>query len=159
MIENSTQDERADHASATATADVTGPEYDDPDEDDPGFAARYGVRQGMSRVRKITLGAFGFAMLCAVAGYVAWNQANPQIQATVIRYTTNASSIRVTFEVDKSASQSVQCTVQAQDVQGSVIGQADVSVPSGKATQDVVYTVNTTGTPNTAEVSNCTVTN
>lgn len=149
MIENSAQERAAEHESATAA---------DPAHGDPGLAARYGVRPAMSRVRKITLGVFGFALLAAVAGYIAWNQANPQIQATVIRYTTNSGSITVTFEVDKSAAQSVECTLQAQDVQGAVIGQANVMVASGKATEDVVYTVKTTGTPNTAQVSNCTAT-
>jgi hypothetical protein len=126
---------------------------------DPAFAERYGVRGGMSRPRKIALGVFGFALLCGVVGYIAWNQANPQIQATVISYTQNtSSSITVTFEVDKSANQSVECTIQAQDVQGNVIGSANVSVPSGRAKEDMVYTVNTTGTPNTAVVSSCTST-
>ena len=122
---------------------------------DPGFAERYGVRRGMSRARKITFGVFGFALLCGVAGYIAWNEANPQIQATVISYEGSGTSITVTFEVDKAADQRVECTVEALDVQGNVIGSANVSVPSGRAKEDMVYTVNTTGTPNTAEVSSC----
>ena len=158
MIENSARDESADAATTTYAetgggAGDTGPGYAD-----PGFAARYGVKPGMSRVRKITLGVFGLALLGGVVGYIAWNQANPQIQATVISYETNTSSISVTFEVDKSADQSVECTIQAQDVKGAVIGQATVVVPSGRAKQDMSSTVNTTGTPNTAQVSNCTAT-
>ena len=122
---------------------------------DPGFAERYGVRRGMSRARKITLAVFGFAMLCAVAGYIAWNEANPQTQATVVKYAVDGSSITVTFEVDKQADQRVECTIEAEDLQGDVIGSANVSVPAGRAEEDMVYTVNTTGTPNTAEVSSC----
>jgi hypothetical protein len=122
------------------------------------LAARYGIKPGMSRARKITLGIVGFALLCGVGGYIAWNQAHPQIQGTVIRYSVDDQSIQVTFEVDKSASQSVMCTIQAEDIQGNVIGSANVSVPggpSGRAVEDMVYTVNTTGTPNTAVVSSC----
>jgi hypothetical protein len=122
---------------------------------DPGFAERYGVRPGMSRTRKIMLGVFGFIVLLAVGGYIAWNEANPSIQATVISYTVSGSSVTVTFEVDKAADQAVECTVQAEDLQGDVIGSANVSVPSGRADEDMVYTVNTTGTPNTAVVSAC----
>ena len=122
---------------------------------DPGFAERYGIRRGMSRTRKIMLGVFGFVVLCGVAGYIAWNEANPAIQASVVSYTVSGSSITVTFQVDKKASQSVECTIQAEDLQGDVIGSANVSVPSGRAEEDMVYTVNTTGTPNTAEVSTC----
>ena len=125
---------------------------------DPALADRYGIRHGMSRTRKILLGVFGFLVLCGVAGYVAWNEANPQIQASVVSYTVSGSSITVTFEVDKKASQAVECTIQAEDLQGDVIGSVNVSVPSGRADEDEVYTVNTTGTPNTAEVSSCDVT-
>jgi hypothetical protein len=121
------------------------------------LAERYGIRRGMSKGRKIALGVVGFAVLCGVAGYIAWNQANPQIQATVISYTVNDKAIIVNFEVDKSAGQRVECTVQAEDIKGNVIGSADVSVPSGRAKEDMIYTVNTTGTPNTAVVSSCSV--
>ncbi|HTJ68663.1 MAG TPA: DUF4307 domain-containing protein [Actinospica sp.] len=123
---------------------------------DPGFAERYGVKRGMSRTRKITLAVFGLALLGGVVGYIAYNQANPQIQATVISYTVDGTSINVTFQVNKSADQRVACTLQAEDVHGSVIGSANVVVPAGRSEEDMVYTVNTTGTPNTAQVSSCT---
>ena len=161
--ENSTDDQfAATHAADPAETDdgqfgvpdspaSIAPAYSDPD-----FAARYGVRRKMSRARKITLAVFGFALLCSVVGYIAWEEANPATQATVISYTVNGSSITVTFEVDKSANQSVSCDLQAEDLQGNVIGSVNVLVPSGRAKEDMVYTVNTTGTPNTAVVSNCT---
>jgi type IV secretory pathway TrbF-like protein len=145
--------------------DLSAAEPDDDDDESspvPGltasYAERYGIRRGMSRTRKIMLGVFGFVVLCGVAGYIAWNEANPQIQASVVSYTVSGSSITVTFEVDKKSSQSVECTIQAEDLQGDVIGSANVSVPSGRAEEDMVYTVNTTGTPNTAVVSTCDVT-
>lgn len=123
---------------------------------DPAFAERYGVKRGMSRTRKILLAVFGLALLGGVVGYIAWNEANPQIQAEVISYTVNGTSINVTFQVNKSADQRVECTIEALDTHGSVIGTANVVVPSGRAQEDMVYTVNTTGTPNTAEVPSCT---
>jgi hypothetical protein len=123
---------------------------------DPAFAERYGLKRGMSRTRKILLAVFGLALLGGVVGYIAWNEANPKIQAEVISYTVNGTSINVTFQVNKSADQRVECTIQAQDLHGSVIGSANVVVPSGRAEEDMVYTVNTTGTPNTAQVSSCT---
>jgi hypothetical protein len=159
MTENSSAKDQS------VAARATEPEEDDDEDDspipgmatysDPGFAERYGVRPGMSRARKIMLGVFGFIVLLAVGGYIAWNEANPAIQATVISYTVSGSSVTVTFEVDKAANQAVECTVQAEDLQGDVIGSANVSVPSGRADEDMVYTVNTTGTPNTAVVSAC----
>ena len=124
-------------------------------DDGPNLAERYGIRPKMSRARKIMLGVFGFAVLCAIGGYIAWNEANPAIQGTVVSYTVSGSSIQVTFQVEKQANQAVECTLQAEDVQGDVIGSANVSVPSGRADETMVYTVNTTGTPNTAVVSSC----
>lgn len=132
---------------AAAGAELTGEES---------LAARYGVKSGMSRTRKITLGVFGFALLCGVAGYIAYEQANPQIQANVISYNLGDRSVTVTFQVNKAAGQSVECTIEAEDVKGNVIGSANVSVPAGRAQEDMVYTVNTTGTVNTAVVSSCT---
>lgn len=123
---------------------------------DPAFAERYGLKRGMSRTRKILLAVFGLALLGGVVGYIAWNEANPKIQAEVISYTVNGTSINVTFQVNKAADQRVECTIQALDTHGSVIGSANVVVPSGRAQEDMVYTVNTTGTPNTAEVPSCT---
>ena len=96
---------------------------------DEDLAQRYGVKRGMSKGRKIILGVFGFAVLCAVVGVIAYNEANPKIQATVLSYTVNGQAINVTFEVDKKGSDRVECTLQAEDIKGAVIGSANVSVP------------------------------
>jgi type IV secretory pathway TrbF-like protein len=157
MTENNATDQSAlsNPYDAAEVADGQTPR-DAPAYDAAGLAARYGIKQGMSRTRKIILAGFGFVLLCCVAGYIAYNQANPQIQATVISYNVDGHAISVTFEVDKSANQSVECTVQAEDLQGDVIGSANVAVPSGRSKEVMVYTVNSTGTPNTAVVSSCT---
>jgi len=122
---------------------------------DASMAERYGVKRGMTKGRKITLGVFGLALLCGVAGYIGWNEAHPKIQAIVINYTVENSTITVTFQVNKAASQAVDCTLQAEDTQGNVIGSVNVSVPSGRSQAVEVSAVNTTGTPNTAVVSSC----
>jgi len=153
MTENNATDQSALSAFDEAE-EADDPAY--PTFDAAGLAERYGIKQGMSRTRKITLGVFGFALLCGVVGVIAYNQANPQIQGTVISYSVNDNAITVTFEVDKPADEAVECTVQAEDIQGNVIGSANVAVPSGRAKEDMVYTVNTTSTPNTAVVSSCT---
>jgi len=158
MTENSATDQPA--RPATAATEIPTPQIPSsaaPFPTDSEMAQRYGVKPRMSKGRKIALGVFGFALLCGVAGYIAYNQSHPQIQATVVSMSPapGGQAIAVTFEVDKSASQSVECTLQVEDTQGNVIGSANVAVPSGRAKQDMVYTVNTTGTPNTAVVSSC----
>ena len=119
------------------------------------FAARYGVKPGMSRTRKITLGIVGVCLLGGVVGYIAWNQANPSIQATVVSFTTNTDSVTVTFEVDKPSDEMLECTLNAEDVQGNIVGTANVPVSAGRSKEDVQTTVNTTSTPNTVVVSDC----
>ncbi|HEX4787809.1 MAG TPA: DUF4307 domain-containing protein [Actinospica sp.] len=165
MTENSTNDQPK-PASSDRIGEMHTPAFTDRSAQDElaqrsaqdELAQRYGIKRGMSRVRKIALGVVGFAVLCGVVFYIAWNQAHPQIQASVVSYIVNDKAIVVTFEVDKSANQRVECTLQAEDIKGNVIGSANVSVPSGRAKADMVYTVNTTGTPNTAVVSSCSAT-
>ena len=157
MTENSAPDQPANQAPTLANeAHTPASSFNERLAADADLAQRYGIKRGMSRGRKIALGVFGFALLCGVAGYIAYNQANPKIQATVLTYTVNGDAITVTFEVDKSANQKVQCTIEAQDIKGDVIGSATVNVPAeGRSKEDLVWTVNTTGTPNTAQVTSC----
>jgi hypothetical protein len=123
---------------------------------DPEFAARYGVRGGMSRARKITLAAAGVCVLAGVAGYIGWNEAHPQVQATVISYTTSGNTATVRFEVDKPADEMLECTLEAEDVKGEVIGTVNVPVLDKDATKlDQQATISATGTPNTVVVANC----
>jgi hypothetical protein len=131
-------------------ADPASPSFSDPD-----FAARYGVKPPMSRARKLTLGVVGLCILAGAAGYIALNQANPKIQAAVISFTTGTNSVTVTFEVDKPSDEMLECTLNAQDVRGEVIGTANVPVAAGRSKEDLQTTVNTTGTPNTVTVADC----
>jgi hypothetical protein len=118
-------------------------------------AERYGKKRGMSTPRKIGLGVVGFAILCGVAGYIAYENANPPIQGTVISYQVAGDSVDVTFEVDKSSGSTATCTLQALDVHADVVGSVDVQIPAGRSKNVMSYTVSTTGTPAEVEVSSC----
>lgn len=157
MSENSAHDLRSGQAPTPEDAAPTPAQpYSERLSPQDELAQRYGIKRGMSRGRKIAFGVFGFALLCGVVGYIAYNQANPRIQATVIDSTVHGQSITVTIEVDKNANDRVECTLQAQDIKGNVIGQTNVNVPAeGRGKEDLVATVNTTGTPNVAEVTSC----
>jgi len=138
--------------SAAGPADATPPtSFSDPE-----FASRYGVKSGMSRTRKITLAAAGICVLAGVAGYIGWNEAHPQVQATVISFTTNGDSATVKFEVDKPADEMLECTLEAEDVKGEVIGTVNVPIlDKGTSKLDQQATISATGTPNTVIVANC----
>ncbi|WP_034265536.1 DUF4307 domain-containing protein [Actinospica robiniae] len=152
MTEYSATDQpRADEPQDGRPDAETAPTYTDPD-----FASRYGVKGGMSRTRKITLGVAGICVLAGVAGYIGWNEAHPEVQATVISFTTSGNSATVRFEVDKPANEMLECTLEAEDVKGEVIGTVNVPVlDKGTAKLDQQTTISATGTPNTVIVANC----
>src|SRR4029077_18715580 len=105
---------------------------------------RYGVRRSMSRGRKIGLGLVGTAILGGVAGYIGRQQSHPAIQGTVLKFTTDTDSAAVTFEVDKAASKTATCRLQAPGTHGSVVGSVAVQVPAGRGTNVMSYTLSTT---------------
>lgn len=120
---------------------------------------RYGEKRGMSRPRKIGLGVVGLAVLGGVGGYIAWQMSNPTIQGTVTGFNaTSATSVIVTFEVDKPADKSATCTLVAVDGHGDVIGTASVPILSGRAKNVQTYTLQTTTTANTVTVQSCKLT-
>ncbi len=120
---------------------------------------RYGARRGgMSRARKLSLGAVGLVILGGVAGYIGWQLANPSITAVVTAFNPSGTSVVVTFEVDKPADKSASCTLIAEDAHGAVIGSATVPVLSGRAKNVQTYTLQTTSTANTAIVEHCSLT-
>ena len=120
---------------------------------------RYGEKRGMSRPRKVGLGIVGLAILGGVGGYVAWQMSHPAVQGTVTSFNaTTATSVIVTFEVDKPSNKSATCTLVAVDGHGAVVGTASVPILSGRAKNVQTYTLQTTTTANTVEVQTCKLT-
>lgn len=120
---------------------------------------RYGEKGGMSRPRKVGLGVVGLAVLGGVGGYIAWQLSHPDIQGTVTSFNaTTATSVIVTFEVDKPTDKSATCVLVAVDGHGSVVGTASVPILSGRAKNVQTYTLQTTTTANTVTVQTCKLT-
>jgi hypothetical protein len=119
---------------------------------------RYGEKRGLSTPRKIGLAATGLVILGGVAGYIGWQQSHPTIQGTVTSFNASTTSVLVTFEVDKPADKSATCTLNAQDVHGTVVGSASVPVLAGRAKNVQSYTLQTTATANTVIVQSCSLT-
>lgn len=121
---------------------------------------RYGEKPGMSRPRKAGLGVVGLAVLGGVGGYIAWQLSHPAIQGTVTSFNaTSATSVLVTFEVDKPADKNATCSLAALDGHGDVIGTATVPILSGRAKNVQTYSLQTTTTANTVTVQSCKLTN
>jgi hypothetical protein len=120
---------------------------------------RYGEKRGMSRPRKVGLGVVGLAILGGVGGYIAWQMSHPAVQGTVTSFNaTTATSVIVTFEVDKPSDKTATCTLVAVDGHGTVVGAASVPILSGRAKNVQTYTLQTTTTANTVEVQTCKLT-
>lgn len=120
---------------------------------------RYGEKRGMSKPRKVGLGVVGLAVLGGVGGYIAWQMSHPAIQGTVTGFNaTSATSVVVTFEVDKPADKTATCTLVAVDGHGDVIGTASIPILSGRAKNVQTYTLQTTTTANTVTVQSCKLT-
>ncbi|HEU5356855.1 MAG TPA: DUF4307 domain-containing protein [Actinocrinis sp.] len=120
---------------------------------------RYGEKGGMSRPRKAGLGVVGLAVLGGVGGYIAWQMSHTAVQGTVTSFNaTTATSVIVTFEVDKPADKSATCTLVAVDGHGTVIGTASVPILSGRAKNVQTYTLQTTTTANSVSVQTCKLT-
>ena len=117
---------------------------------------RYGRRREPRRrpwVLPLVLSAVVAVMaLLAVKLYVQYG--SPQYSPTVLSLTNvTKTSVTVTFRVQKSSPAAV-CTVDAEAVDGSVLGTSDVAVPVGTDVT-VTYTVTTTDRPHIAEVPSC----
>jgi len=124
----------------------------------PPLEGRYGEKRGMSTPRKIGLAATGLAILGGVAGYIGWEQSHPTIQGVVTSFNASSTSVVVTYEVDKPADKSATCTLDAEDIHGTVIGSAAVPVLPGRAKNVQSYTLQTTSTANTVIVQSCSLT-
>lgn len=130
-----------------------------PPDGPPALDERYGKpRSGMSRARKAGLAVAGLLVLGGVVGYIGWQQANPAITGTVLRFAAGDQNVSVTFEVDKPAAKTASCTLVADDAHNHVVGSVDVQVPSGRDKNVMSYMLSTTVTPSTVLVESCALT-
>lgn len=119
---------------------------------------RYGRRAPLSRGLRTALVVLGLTLAVgATAAVYRWSQTpSSDIVATTTAYTVlSPSQVRVSFEVDKPAAQAVTCLVQALDPTSTVVGEAQVPVPAGRANVGVTLTVATTAQATTANVISC----
>lgn len=121
---------------------------------------RYGRRR--EGIRRRWPGLLVFALVIAVMVAIALRlygqYGNHQFSPTVTNLTdVTDSSVTVTIRVQKPGAPAV-CTVDAVARDGTIVGSAEVNVPSGTSVT-VTHTVATTSRPYIAEVPGCHATN
>jgi hypothetical protein len=118
------------------------------------MASRYGTR----RTSLLLLGSIVLVAVLFV-GWVIWaavQQADPPMQwRTVGVSDVSDTSVTLAFEVDKDPSDAVVCTVRALDASGVEVGRAEVPVTGNQSTTSVVYTLQVTARPASADVIDC----
>ncbi len=119
---------------------------------------RYGRRREPRRRRpwvNWTVGVLVVAIMGLITLKLYDQYGRDEFSPTVLQYTNvTDTSITVKFQVDKSSGRAAVCTLDAYAVDGSIIGTAQVPVPTGTEVT-VTYTLPTTGKARTADVATC----
>ncbi len=124
----------------TLAEDTTGPVPPGPGPRRP--AGRYGERRTVSR--PVAVGAAVAAVLAAVAwfAYIAFGPGNRGVHVVDVGYrVTGATSVSVTFEVQKDPDRTAICTVRAQNGRFAEVGLVDVRVGPARTGAVTVTTV------------------
>jgi hypothetical protein len=117
--------------------------------------ARYGTGRPRSVLLVVTLGV----MITLFVGWVLWAavlQADQDVRWRTVGYSkVSDTSVTLDFDVFKPADTDVVCVVRALDSASVEVGRAEVPVTSQENDTHVVYTLQVTARPNTAEVAEC----
>ena len=122
------------------------------------LAERYGPASRASLPGRLLVIGVSVAFL----GWVLWmalSQTATALQWRIDSYGDHsATHLSVRFTVTKPADKAVQCTLQAFDATGAVVGEATVPVPAGSPTAHVTYDLHTLRQASGASVQSCVIT-
>jgi hypothetical protein len=121
------------------------------------MAERYGVTSRSSRGLAIIATAVVAVVAVCWVLWAAWHQATGTVSGSVSAYDVVAAHhVDVTVQIHRPAHHAVQCTVQAQASDHSVVGQTVVSLAAAGSTDvQVKRTIKTDREATTAIVSQC----
>lgn len=123
-------------------------------------AERYGGgdRRRSERLLGYALMGVLLALLGAWAVWVALSR-TPEVDSRLVGYHVDSDrAVTVQFDVLKAEEDTVACTVRAVGSSFEVVGEATVTVPSGKERARVRYHLVTSDKPAGADVAGCRVT-
>jgi len=122
------------------------------------LAERYGPASRASLPGRLLVVGVSVALLAWVL-WVAFMQSTTALQWRIDSYGEHsASHLVVRFTVTKPADRAVQCTLQAVDATGAIVGQAVVPVPPGQQQAHLSYDLRTLRQASGAQVESCVIT-
>lgn len=98
------------------------------------LAARYGVRP--PRQRRLLLVVVGSLAVVALAwlGWAAWAHSNPEVDGGLESFEVlSPHEVKVVITVRRDSGDSVECTVQARAADHVLVGDQQVTIPSGES--------------------------
>jgi Domain of unknown function (DUF4307) len=121
------------------------------------MAERYGVTARSRRAALIAAVALGAVIGLAWLIWAAWHQATSSVSGEVSAFdVTGTHRIDVSVDIHRPVHASVQCTVQAEATDHTVVGETVVTAPpSGDSEVHVDVTIKTDREATTALVSQC----
>ncbi len=121
------------------------------------MAQRYGAASPRNQRLVAALSVLLALALLVWLVWAAWSHATPDVSGELQGYqVVSAHEVTVTLQVRRAGREAVVCTVQAQAVDHTVVGEDAVTVPAGAA-GDVTFeaTLRTDREATTATVSGC----
>ncbi|BEP12247.1 hypothetical protein acdb102_05580 [Acidothermaceae bacterium B102] len=116
---------------------------------------RYGRKRGFTDTQKYAAIVVAL-VLGTLASYLVFRNSEQAIQSANGNFqVTSATSVIVSFEVDKPAAWTVTCAVRARNAAGAEVGRSPVTIPPGKKVNHETYTLTTTDHAVTGEVEDC----
>jgi hypothetical protein len=120
------------------------------------MAERYGVRSPRRRLLTVAVVAVVAVVLLGWLAWAAWVQGTTSVSGQVVAFdVVSPHRIDVTVQISHPADAAAQCTLQAQAVDHTVVGQVIVSVPAGDREGKVSTTVKTDREATAASVTDC----
>ncbi|MGI8576734.1 MAG: DUF4307 domain-containing protein [Nocardioidaceae bacterium] len=119
------------------------------------LADRYGQSKQTSRRLRVFVIALISLALLGLLGWVAWSNGHPPVTADVHSYdVVSPHLVKVTVDFS-TASAPARCTVSAQAVDHSVVGEQVIRLPTDASGQSLVTSLRTSREATTATVGDC----
>ncbi len=120
-------------------------------------ASRYGDSPGHRALRIVLIGVAAVAFVTGI-GWLAWQHQQNGISTELSSFrVVSDHQVRVRFEVHRSRTTAVVCTIQALAPDHSVVGELTVTIPAGgSATTDLMPTLRTERRATAVQIASCT---
>lgn len=122
----------------------------------PRLQDRYGYKKTSKLV--IAFGVLLAMVVIALGALTTWRFSHSELEAKLLAWSAPAADhVNITFEINRDASQSVQCVLRAQNHNFHDIGYATTTIPPGKSYVQETYQLATTEKAYSGQLLGCSV--